>query len=339
MVIPKLVTIAIPIYKRLSYLPGVLRAVQAQDYPHIELIVSDNGQNGSKTTKLIEENYSRPFRLRQTAVTVNIPAHYHQILSESTGEYFIWLADDDLISANFVSELARTLEAYPEAAVAIAHEEIIDTSGRVVRRSLRDIPQLLSGEEFIRSWNTYKYENYSTLLAKREDIINCGGFAHIPWGTASDDLLLMKLCFRGSVAFNQRCTFQWRWDEASFGWGLSIQQLAEDYRHLLRILETDPVFRVYKKQNPGTWNELKQHIVWMSWRAYFHRWSTLYKQRLPFLPWLRAAFAVRFPLAYYGVVLSSLRWTIREMVLSRLKARWPGARKVYQNVKNYKHLR
>lgn len=44
----KLVTIGIPIYRRLEYLPQVLKIVEEQDYPSIELLVSDNGMNGTK---------------------------------------------------------------------------------------------------------------------------------------------------------------------------------------------------------------------------------------------------------------------------------------------------
>ena len=105
----KLVTIVIPIFKRLNYLPEILRSVQAQDYPHIELIVSDNGQNGSSIHEVIEACYSRPFRFRQNKQTVDIPTHYQQLLSEAKGEYFIWICDDDLISPNFISELMSTL--------------------------------------------------------------------------------------------------------------------------------------------------------------------------------------------------------------------------------------
>jgi glycosyltransferase involved in cell wall biosynthesis len=139
-----LVTIAIPVYKRLHYLPGVLQAVAAQDYHHIDLIVSDNGQNGPKVTEIIDRHYSRPYRFRQNGLTVNIPSHYHQILSETTGEYFVWLADDDLISPTFVSELVGILDNHPEVSAAIARQEVIDTTGRVLRRSSEEVPSFLA---------------------------------------------------------------------------------------------------------------------------------------------------------------------------------------------------
>ena len=61
----KLVTIGIPIYKRLTTLPQALQSVASQDYPDIELIVSDNGENGNKVKEIVEQCYPRPFRFRQ----------------------------------------------------------------------------------------------------------------------------------------------------------------------------------------------------------------------------------------------------------------------------------
>ena len=63
--VPKLVTIALPIYKRLEYLPHVLGIVAAQDYPDIELLVSDNGMNGTRVREIVEASYPRPYRFRQ----------------------------------------------------------------------------------------------------------------------------------------------------------------------------------------------------------------------------------------------------------------------------------
>lgn len=42
----KLVTIGVPIYERLQHLPRVLEIAASQDYSNIELLVSDNGENG-----------------------------------------------------------------------------------------------------------------------------------------------------------------------------------------------------------------------------------------------------------------------------------------------------
>jgi hypothetical protein len=66
----KQVTIGVPIYKRLNYLPDVLRIVAAQDYPNVELLVSDNGMNGRRVHEIVAAHYARPHRVRQNPSTV-----------------------------------------------------------------------------------------------------------------------------------------------------------------------------------------------------------------------------------------------------------------------------
>jgi hypothetical protein len=41
-----MVTIGVPLFKRLSLLPSALRCVAAQDHLAIEPLVSENGENG-----------------------------------------------------------------------------------------------------------------------------------------------------------------------------------------------------------------------------------------------------------------------------------------------------
>ena len=94
----KLVTIGIPVYRRLDFLPHVLNVVNSQDYPDIELIVSDNGMNGSTVHDIVKKYYFRPSRFRQNSSTVGMSIHFNQIINEASGEYFILLADDDEIS-------------------------------------------------------------------------------------------------------------------------------------------------------------------------------------------------------------------------------------------------
>ena len=64
----KLVSIGVPIYKRLEYLPSILKMVYAQDYPSIELIISDNGQNGTKVREIIEAQLSSSIQISSKLV-------------------------------------------------------------------------------------------------------------------------------------------------------------------------------------------------------------------------------------------------------------------------------
>jgi glycosyltransferase involved in cell wall biosynthesis len=315
--VPKLVTIALPIYKRLEYLQHVLGIVAAQDYPDIELLVSDNGMNGTRVREIVETCYPRPYRFRQNPETVNITQHFNQLMAEATGEYFVILCDDDEISSNYVSELVASLDAYPDASVAIARQEMLDKDGVVVRKSSETMPPVLSGEEFISAtWTDYAYgmEMVGTYLVRTEKLRACGGYP----GTGIDNALLLKLVLGRSVGLNSQCAFRWRLDDASFGWSVSAAELALASREFLDFLDTDPVIREYALAFPEQWRRIKGSLVKMAWQTYLERWDGIYRGRLSWLPWVKSAFAMPFIPDYYKMIARHLYADAKSMLKRRI---------------------
>ena len=73
-----LVTIAVPLYKRMHFLPGALKSIAAQDYPAIEVLVSDNGENGAELRELVAQHYPGSFTFRRNETTVPMSIHFNQ---------------------------------------------------------------------------------------------------------------------------------------------------------------------------------------------------------------------------------------------------------------------
>lgn len=304
----KLVTIGLPIYKRLEYLPNVLEVVARQDYSNIELLVSDNGANGPELPQLVRRYYSRPFKFRRNDATISMSKHFNQIIYAATGEYFLMLADDDEISENYVSELVSRLERHPQASVAISKQEMIDEAGATLRESSTDLPNALSGADFIPdAWQAYKYkfECFSTFLARTEQMKACGGFPEFRTGTHHDNALLIRLSLNSHVVFSSKCAFRWRAYDASHGWSIDIWDLAADTRHFLRFLENDPMIVKFASLYPTEWKKLKNILVTMAWKTYFGRWNDIYSSRLTLVEWVAAAFAMPpIPMYYKNVALT-----------------------------------
>ncbi len=315
----KLVTIAVPVYKRLDYVVDALRSVAEQDYPHIELIVSDNGENGTKVRELAERYYPRPFRFRQNPTTVPLPQHYNQLIDAATGEYFAFLDYDDMLSPNYVSDLVGILEARPDVAVALARVEVVDAAGAFLRTSSDRVPEFMSGPDFIRAWTEYGFESYSTVLGRTSYIKEDGGHPNIPGGTHTDDAILIKLCLRGSVAVSQRSRFRWRYSPVSFGWSLKCASLAEDTRVYLEFLDQDPAMRRFAAQDPEQWRELRPRLMRLGWQTYFERWEGMYSVDAPVLQWLKGAFALPYISEYYSKVRVALWYGLRARFLQSVK--------------------
>jgi GT2 family glycosyltransferase len=319
----KLVTIGVPIYKRLEYLPNVLNVVARQDYADIELLVSDNGMNGSKVPEVVRRHYSGPFKFRQNDISVGLSKHFNQIVHAASGDYFILLQDDDEISPNYVSELVSSLERHPEASIAISRQDIINEAGITIRQSAAELPDIISGTVFI--WDIwlshkYKFECLATCLAKTEEIKSCGGYPEFKKGTHNDDALVIKLALNSYVVFSTKCSFRWRVYETSHGWSLSIWDLAADSRQFLQFLNNDPVVLEFSLSHPGEWARLKDILVRMAWRTYFYRWKGLYRKRLRRPLWVAAAFALPPIPAYYR----NVAWSLGAEVKGFFRSMGPG---------------
>lgn len=319
----KLVTIGMPVYKRLNYLPQALSSVYAQDYPNIELIVSDNGMNGSKVSDLVNEYYPRPYRFRQNHVSVDAAVHFNQIIHEASGEYFLLLGDDDEISPNYVSELSGVLDNHQRVSVAFSQTVAIDESGRTLRSSNEDVPSIMSGEEFIRAWCLYRYGfiGFATNLARTSDLRRHGGFPDFSRGNHSDNALVAKLCLGKDVAFSQRCWFRYRVYEASTGLAASIQSFATASVEFLEFLDTDPTLEEFARTHPERWAEIRGYLRKMVWETYFHRWRYMYRQRLSRLEWVRGGFALPFIGGYYRAVLRILGEAMLKYLKNRVATR------------------
>lgn len=303
------VTVGIPVYKRLSYLPRALESVAAQDYPRIDLLVSDNGPNGPELRRLIERHYPHPYRFRQNPQSVEICRHYNQLVASANGEYFMLLCDDDEIAPGAISRLVQALKDAPEVAVALPRLEVIDEAGTTRPRRPQPLPpRRMTGLELVRIWcePEYNFVCFVTNLARTADVRAVGAYPELPKGTATDDALLLKLCLGREVAFVPEAVFRYRVYEASHGLALDHRELATDLRAFLSLLDSDPVLTEFAARHPEDWKRARRWLVSLTWRTYRSRWRALYRRRLSRLEWVRAAFAMPFIPAYYRWVLSVL---------------------------------
>lgn len=327
-----MVTVAIPVYKRLEYLPGVLRSVNAQDYPSIELIVSDNGMNGSQLTEIVDQWATRPYRFRRNSTSVTFPTHFNQLLDEATGKYFVLLSDDDEITANYISELVSILESNPRVAIAFSRQEIMDETGYTIEQSNESLPEVMSGQEFIeRAWGSYdlRMRVYLTNVARTEDIRRCGGYPEFPRGNHGENALAIKLCLNKYVAFSQRCTFRYRYLESGLGLGTDHKDFAKASKLFLEFLDSDTQIQEFASLHANQWKELKGILVRMVWGTYLWRWRNLYRNRLSGLRWVMAAFAMPFIPEYYRAVTFSLLYRAKAATLTGAKKRFGGAYNIF----------
>ncbi len=132
-----LVSIGIPIYNEERFLEETLRSLLAQDYPHIEFIISDNASTDA-TAEICRRIAALDKRITYHRFDTNRGANdnFIEVLKRAQGKYFMWAAGHDLWSSNLVSECVRLLESEPSAVIAFGSCAWVDHLGaRMAKRS------------------------------------------------------------------------------------------------------------------------------------------------------------------------------------------------------------
>jgi glycosyltransferase involved in cell wall biosynthesis len=95
------VSILIPTYNRAHFLPQAIETSLAQDYPNLEIIVSDNHSTDA-TQECVKKYMSDPrFRYFRNDVNLGSGPNYKKLLySYASGQYAKYLTDDDYLIDN-----------------------------------------------------------------------------------------------------------------------------------------------------------------------------------------------------------------------------------------------
>ena len=109
-------SIGVPVFNGDRYLAECLESLINQTYPHLEIIVCDNGSTDS-TPEIASSVARRDDRVRVLYSDTNRGArwNFNRALEEATGPYFRWAAADDLIEPGYVEACVTALEATPDA--------------------------------------------------------------------------------------------------------------------------------------------------------------------------------------------------------------------------------
>ena len=111
-----LVSVGLPVYNGEATLMRAVKSILSQDYPNIELVISDNGSTDG-TFEILEDLASNHanIRIHRSSVNRGWTWNANKVFEQSRGEYFLWAADDDFYDLTFISSAIKQLECYPSA--------------------------------------------------------------------------------------------------------------------------------------------------------------------------------------------------------------------------------
>ena len=89
-----------------------IKSALCQDYKMIEVIISNNAST-DRTQDICQEFSKKDHRVTVVTQTYNIgaTANFAEVLKRASGEYFMWLGDDDWLDTSYVSHCVSLLKA------------------------------------------------------------------------------------------------------------------------------------------------------------------------------------------------------------------------------------
>ena len=179
------VTIGIPTFRRPEMLSRALDSVARQDYQPLEVIVADNATEGDEVAAVIAAFRGRIDGLRYVRHEKNIGAvdNFAFCLDEATGDFFMWLADDDELSANSVAALARLLAGDSSVVTVVPYWRLMrgpDTGWVVEQRAYESHSALRRVLRYV--WRSNDAFYYG--LHRRAELLKCR-FHPFVWPNAS----------------------------------------------------------------------------------------------------------------------------------------------------------
>ncbi|MFN9370506.1 MAG: glycosyltransferase family 2 protein [Planctomycetaceae bacterium] len=134
-----LVTIGIPTFNRVGLLRQSLASAQAQTYPRLEIVVSDNASSDGTAECLRGLTYPRVRGSRSE--TNRGPAwNFQRVLELAEGELFGWLQDDDLLFPEFAARAVAGLGQHPQAVCSLASMYATPTPNLLIKPWLMGPP-------------------------------------------------------------------------------------------------------------------------------------------------------------------------------------------------------
>jgi len=123
------IMIGIPSFKRPQLLAKALENLNKQTYKKFKVLVSVNGNDKDiKSYQDLEKMNTYNFNLQfhYQNKEIDVLKNFFFLLKECEHEYFMWLADDDLISPSCLENLIDLLENDKDSVTAVPVWELVD---------------------------------------------------------------------------------------------------------------------------------------------------------------------------------------------------------------------
>ena len=128
-----LVSVVVPVFNGLSYLPALVTGLLNQTYSNLEIVFSEGGGSDGSLDYLRTIDDPR-VRVIQLPPGTSAAENWTAVSDAATGEFTKLICQDDLLYPEAIEHQVHDLVKNPNAVMATAVRDIIDAHGRAIFR-------------------------------------------------------------------------------------------------------------------------------------------------------------------------------------------------------------
>ena len=191
-----LVSVGLPTFNRATTLKRAIDSVLAQEYGALELVISDNASS-DLTESLCADYCARDKRVKYIRQPTNRGAYenFLTVLAESTGQYFMWLGDDDWLGQSYISRCLEVLRARPDVSLVCGIAKYYENDTLTFEGVKVDLTQASPTERVLAYYRQVNENGTFYGLARREMLMN-NPMQNVLGG---DWLLIARLALAGKI--------------------------------------------------------------------------------------------------------------------------------------------
>jgi glycosyltransferase involved in cell wall biosynthesis len=206
-----LVSVVIPIYNGEKYIRETIRSVLDQTHTALEVLCIIDGTSDQSMTimEALDDDRIKIFEHRNRGATYT----RNRGLSLASGEYIIFLDQDDMIMPAFIEAAIQEMIRTGSTGVAV-NGHVIDSHGTILRRLYRVNKPKLTHLSLLKGNQMY---TASQVLLKRQAVADMGGF-DILADQADDWDMWIQQAREGKLIFLDRDLLRYRLHDANQHW-------------------------------------------------------------------------------------------------------------------------
>ncbi len=127
-----LVSICIPTYQRPHLLEQAIESCLNQTYSPIQIVVSDDSQNGATENLVLEKYKDIPIKYRHNSPPLGQAKNVNQLFDMADGDRLVLLHDDDILLPNALQIMDQVWQNNPGLTVCYGKQVVVNDEGKLL---------------------------------------------------------------------------------------------------------------------------------------------------------------------------------------------------------------